>query len=136
MFTACMMFLSCIITARCAINLIEVRKETGMTSLVEMGSKLYGSKGKIVTEVTLALSQSGFCCSYLYFLKENIHQVLLQAFGIDLSTEYLALIWMVVFILMSLVRKLQYFAKLHVFALFTVLLAVLIIFTYATFNLK
>ncbi|KAH7467012.1 Vacuolar amino acid transporter 3 [Phytophthora ramorum] len=51
-----------------------------------VGEKAFGNLGRRAVNVSLVLSQIGFCCSYLIFVEKNIGEVLLHAFNVGSST--------------------------------------------------
>jgi proton-coupled amino acid transporter len=67
-FSAIAMILSYIFTLICALKLMEARKVVNKTSFTEIGFCAYGKTGRILTEVSLAVSQTGFVCAYVYFI--------------------------------------------------------------------
>lgn len=84
MLTSCAMLFSCVLSMKTSIMLLEVNQKTGYTTFSEMGYKLYGRLGQFFSELSLVISQFSFCCSILYFLKENVCQIILEAFGVQL----------------------------------------------------
>lgn len=120
LFTSLMMLFSCCLTAICARNILKVREATGLRSYQEMGQALFGKHGRFWAELALGFSQASFCCSLVYFLKENLHQVLKEAFGVSIRTEVIAVGWYVLLVGLALVRRLEMFAKFHAFAIFAV----------------
>ena len=67
---------SCLLTIFCAYLLLEVRKKVDLPSYTAIGERLYGTKGKIAVNITLILSQAGFCCTYVWFIVSNFHTIL------------------------------------------------------------
>lgn len=130
-FQAIAMIISMVVTMYCATLLLDTRAKTGAKSYSEMGTMAYGKVGKISVDIMLILSQSGFCCAYIYFIKENFHQVLLEAFDVNFSTVWLAMISLVGFTLLCWVRKIEIFAATHVFADLMIVLTMIVILTYA-----
>lgn len=43
-----------------------------------IGKKAFGKGGKIAVNVSLVLSQLGFCCSYLIFIEKNLRDVIMH----------------------------------------------------------
>jgi amino acid permease len=95
----------------------------------------YGKFGRIAVDISLALSQSGFCCAYVYFIKENFNQILLQQFGVNVDTQIIALACFFLFSLLCYIRKIEIFAATHVFADFMIVIALITISFYASQNL-
>ena len=48
--------MSAYITIICAGLLLEVKKQTGLSSFTDMGYKLYGGPGKIIVDISISLS--------------------------------------------------------------------------------
>lgn len=72
---------SCFLTIFCAYLLIEVRKKVDLPSYTAIGERLYGTTGKILVNITLILSQAGFCCTYVWFIISNFHTILQSSFN-------------------------------------------------------
>lgn len=70
------MCLSCTVTMYCAKLLLETRKVTKINSYTELGYLTYGTWGKVSVDIALCLSQSGFCCAYVYFIVESLHDII------------------------------------------------------------
>ena len=81
-----------------------------------MGERLYGRAGKILVNIALFLSQAGFCCAYIRFIVFNFHVILLALFDSQHDEWVTAGICLVIFTLLCWVRKIEIFAKTHVFA--------------------
>ena len=71
LFTALTLVLSAILYIYCALLLLEVRAKLNLTAYTEIGQKTYGKLGRILVDIALWGSQSGFCCAYVYFIKQN-----------------------------------------------------------------
>lgn len=67
------MVLSGLLTMYCSILLLNTRVVSKVGSYSEMGQMSYGKCGRIAVDISLALSQSGFCCAYVFFIKENLN---------------------------------------------------------------
>mmetsp|Transcript_9659 Transcript_9659/g.16232 ORF Transcript_9659/g.16232 Transcript_9659/m.16232 type:complete len:125 (+) Transcript_9659:568-942(+) len=68
--------ISCIFTMYCSTLILETRTKLKADSYTEIGEKLYGRMGRVVVDVCLILSQSGFCCAYVFFIKSNYSSIL------------------------------------------------------------
>lgn len=75
LFSNCMLAFSCCLTMYCAMLLLDVRKKLNLTSYTEIGYKTYGNAGRCAVDFALWASQSGFCCAYVYFIKENFYVI-------------------------------------------------------------
>jgi proton-coupled amino acid transporter len=75
--TIVMLFISANITVYCGLLLLEVRAKLGTSNYSMLGELVFGKIGMIAVDMSLWSSLVGFCCAYLFFIKENLHQVLL-----------------------------------------------------------
>jgi len=72
-FSIIMLVISMFLTIYCGLLLLEVRKKLKTSNYTEIGEKTYGVIGRIGVDVSLWSSQVGFCCAYVFFIKENLH---------------------------------------------------------------
>jgi amino acid permease len=100
-----------------------------------MGKKLYGKPGEITVNIALWMSQLGFCVGYVFFIKENIHDILTEAFGIDIGTTAIAIIEGLMFTFLCWVRKIEKFAVGHTFADIMIMVTLLTCVVYGAINL-
>lgn len=131
-----MQIISAIFTLYCAILLLEIREKTGLSSYSQIGFSSYGTVGKVLTEITLWVTQFGFCCAYTYFIKENVHQILEQAFDVYIKPDVLAIGCWLMFTLLCYVRKIEKFAVTHIFADVMILVTIIIVIVYGVINIK
>ena len=131
-----MLAISCLITVYCSKLLLETRKKLGASSYTEIGFILYGKWGKVAVDIALCASQTGFCCAYVYFIKENFSAIAQQAFNIDISPNYFCLFCFVLFTLMCFVRKIEIFASTHAFADLMIVLTMVTIIVYGGKEIK
>lgn len=80
-----MMVLSAFLTIYCAFLLLEVRAKLKCSNYTEMGQTAYGRWGRISVDIALWCSQIGFCCAYVYFIMDNIAQILSESLGVEMS---------------------------------------------------
>jgi len=73
------------LTCYCGLQLIEISDKYTLKSYAEIAFESYGNNGRVLSDLSLILSQCGFCCSYVYFCIQNSQQILNEAFGISLS---------------------------------------------------
>ena len=104
------------LTNLCASKVLKVRAVLEAKSYTDIGEKLYGPYGKLAVNISLALSQMGFTCAYVYFIIKNMHDIILEAADRDIKLGIWALICFVMWSLLAYVRKIQIFASTHVFA--------------------
>lgn len=137
-FSAIALIFAVILTLYCIKMLLEVREKLGGgLSFTEIGFVTYGKTGKLLVDVSLFASQVGFVCAYIYFIASQVTSVLDSAFNIDIPIQYkwvYAPISFAILFPMVLVRKIQTFAKFHVFGDIMVLLAVVTCMGYATYS--
>lgn len=76
LFSCISLITSSIMTCYCAWLILECRKIYGTSNFPEFGLKTYGTLGKTAVNIALAFSQIGFTIAYVYFIKENVFQVL------------------------------------------------------------
>lgn len=78
----------------------------------------------------------GFCCAYVFFIKENLSEILFQAWGIRVNSIWFALMQFFLFIGLCWVRRIEIFAKTHVFADVMIVVTLIIIIVYASLQIK
>lgn len=130
-----MQVFSACFTLYCAILLLEINKKTGLSNYAKIGEHTYGKVGKIYTEVVLWVTQVGFCCAYVFFIKENVHSILMEAFEIDVKTEYIAIACWIMFTMLCYVRKIEKFAVTHIFADAMIVITLVIVMVYGVKNI-
>ena len=101
-----------------------------------MGERTYGKIGKITVDICLFLSQAGFVCAYVYFIKENLHHIILYYFDVYISTKLFALLIFILFSLLCLVRRIEIFASTHVFADVMIVVTMIVILAYGGIYIK
>lgn len=90
LWTSFMLLIEAVITTYCGYLLLEVRAKTGLSNYSEIGQKTYGNIGRIAVDISLWFSQMGFCCAYVFFIKENLSDIFKQAFGWNVSPNSIA----------------------------------------------
>lgn len=133
-----MQVVSAIFTLYCASLLLELKEKTGLVCYSKIGYHTFGFVGKLMTEITLWVTQVGFCCAYTFFIKENIHSILFEMSKgkIDINPNIIAVGCWVMFTLLCLVRKIEKFAVTHIFADVMIFVTCLIVIVYGIINLK
>ena len=86
-----------------------------MPSYTALGERLYGKTGKFAVNITVILSQAGFCCTYIWFIVSNVHAILSNEFAYEHDEWVTAMICLVGFTLLCWVRKIEIFASTHIF---------------------
>lgn len=136
LWTTFMLLIEAFITTYCGYLLLEVRAKTGLSNYSEIGEKTYGKAGRIAVDISLWFSQMGFCCAYVFFIKENLSDIFNQAFGWEVSPNSIAYVQWVVFSLLCFVRKIEKFAVTHVFADVMILITVITCVVFGAINLS
>ncbi|OWZ14116.1 Amino Acid/Auxin Permease [Phytophthora megakarya] len=94
----------------------------------------------VAVNVSLVLSQIGFCCSYLIFVEKNIGEVLFHAF--NLQSSFTTSSWTLILLQIPLytplvwVRRLEYFALTSLFADILIVFGLVYILTYTVNSLS
>ena len=93
----------------------------------------YGRVGRISVDIALAASQMGFCCAYVYFIKELYHDMIYSlSYGeTDINPNWFALIEFVVFSLLCWIRKIEKLNFTHIFADVMIVITIITVFAYA-----
>ncbi|CEG42418.1 vacuolar amino acid [Plasmopara halstedii] len=124
--------------AKCSNMLLQNGRSNVSYGLI--GEKACGKLGRIAVNISLVLSQTGFCCSYLIFVEKNIGEVILAAFGIQrtIASSSLTLIMLQILLYtpLSWVRRIEYFALTNLFADLLILFGIVYILSYTIQMLK
>ncbi|KAF4034925.1 Transmembrane amino acid transporter protein [Phytophthora infestans] len=105
-----------------------------------VGEQAFGTFGRRAVNVSLVLSQIGFCCSYLIFVEKNIGEVVLHAFNLQSSSTTSS--WTLILLQIPLytplvwVRRLEYFAFTSLFADVLIVFGLVYILTYTAKTLE
>ncbi|RLN89176.1 hypothetical protein BBJ28_00024092 [Nothophytophthora sp. Chile5] len=105
-----------------------------------VGAQAFGNVGRVAVNVSLVLSQIGFCCSYLIFVEKNIGEVMLHAFKFQksmvTSSWTLILLQIPLYTPLTWVRHIEYFAITNLFADVLILFGLLYIIAYSLQTLE
>lgn len=71
----------------------------------------------------------------MFYIKENVHDFLLEVVGWDISTNVIAFFAWILFSLLCFVRKIEKFAFFHIFADFIIVITLLVCVTYGALNM-
>ncbi|TYZ65282.1 hypothetical protein PybrP1_013189 [[Pythium] brassicae (nom. inval.)] len=83
----------------------------GGVSYGRVGERAFGAAGRVAVNVSLVLSQLGFCCSYLIFVEKNVGGVLAPLLPTrDAAPWTLLLLQVPLYTPLTWVRRLEYFA--------------------------
>jgi len=72
----------------------------------------------------------------VFFIKENFHDIFIEAFDLDFSKNYVTIFCFIIFTLLCLVRKIEKFAITHLFADAMIVLTLIVVVIYGSINLK
>ena len=121
------------LTLFCIKLLLEVRDKIG-GSFSEIGAKTYGKCGKLMVDTTLFGSQVGFVTAYVYFIASQTIGVIDSAFDVELAAKvkwYFFPICFGIFYPLVLIRKIETFAKFHIFGDAMIIITIIVICIYA-----
>ncbi|KAE9326012.1 hypothetical protein PF008_g16754 [Phytophthora fragariae] len=140
LFSLSVLCASAVLSTFCMLRLTEcsnvLLREPGRTSVSYgmVGEKAFGKVGRVAVNISLVLSQIGFCCSYLIFVEKNIGEVILAIFGVQRTTALSSLMLIALQILLytplSWVRRIEYFALTNLFADLLILFGLVYIISY------
>jgi len=143
-FSLITILMALVLTLYCAKLLIEVHDKQG-GSFSDIGKACYGKWGKIAVDVSLAGSQMGFTCAYVYFIATNGQSVVAYATGnVDADNKAINLVnkwWFgfmcfCIYVPLVFVRKIEKFAITHLFGDVMIIIALLSIASYAGVRVK
>lgn len=98
------------------LNLLEVKKQTGIKSFSKMGEKLLGRCGMHMVSFLLALCQAGYVCPYVFFIDHNITAFFWHGLNIQVPQWIIHISLFVLLSVLSYVRKIEWFAKTNIIA--------------------
>jgi len=103
-------------------------------SFSTLGEKSMGRIGKIFCDISLGLTQTGFVCMHIVFIAQNINGIFASNFGFTVNKWLIGLACLFIYTPLCWVRRLQYFAKFHIFADISVILALVVITYFSALN--
>lgn len=53
----------------------EEAEHRSQGSYGDIGEAAFGSNGKLIVNIALCFTQTGFCCVYMIFLGNNLHSI-------------------------------------------------------------
>lgn len=99
-------------------DLVSFRRQVVIGSFGYVGYKVFGRAGQIAVDVSLVLSQAGFCCVYVVFIARNVLQLLnTNSCWLDGSWLWLLILleWPL-FTPLTWVRRIKYFGATNIAA--------------------
>jgi solute carrier family 36 (proton-coupled amino acid transporter) len=104
-FSSMCLVASCFMTCYCASKLLDARAKVNAESYTALGKHCYGTIGEMLVNFSIAFSQIGFTIGYIYFIKENLHEIAQQAWGDNVDSRWFCLGCFLIFSLLTWVRK-------------------------------
>lgn len=105
--------------------------QTGV-SYGRVGEQAFGAPGRVAVNVSLVLSQLGFCCSYLIFVEQNVGELLAPLLPTwDVASWTLLVLQVPLYTPLTWVRRLEYFALTNVVADVLILFGLVYIMGYS-----
>jgi len=139
LFSPIILALTCAISIHCMILLVRC-KQTAPGSYGAIGRAAAGLGGRIVVDISLVMSQVGFCCAYVVFIAKNAEKLLNEFFGTPASNElmllYCVLAQLPLYVPLSWVRKIRQFATTNLIADAFILLGLLSILTFCVVHVS
>jgi len=106
-------------------------------SFPEIGFAAYGFWGRVAVDIALFSSQFGFVTAYIYFIASQTTGIIEASFDVVVPPSYKWIYAPICFIILYplvLYRKIQVFAKFHVFGDVMIALLIITCLAYATSN--
>ncbi|GMM32921.1 Avt3 protein [Saccharomycopsis crataegensis] len=119
----------------CFLLLIDTRIKSGVDSFGDLGKKYYGSGMRLSILTSIVLAQIGFASAYIVFVAQNLRSVLVALFGKDISISFLIFSQLVIFIPLSLTRKISKLSGTALIADFFILLGIIYIYYNCAFEI-
>lgn len=91
-----------------------------------LGERSFGKWGRFAVNVSLVLSQLGFCCSYLIFVEKNVGDIIAQVFHTTDSVASFS--WTLILLQIPLYTPLTWVRRIEYFAITNLIADVLILF--------
>eukprot|EP00913_Durusdinium_trenchii_P016853 g15843.t1 len=100
-----------------------------LPSYGEVGQEAFGRHGRCLVELSIGLSQLGFCSTYFLFVSQNVSEVLGTVAGCRhvISQRKICLILAVLWAPLALIRRLKHFSTLNLLADLCILLGLTVI---------
>ena len=75
-FSVIALLASCVLSMYCVTLLLTAKKKLNVNSYKDIGVKTLGEPGKHLVNILIIASQFGFCCGYLYFIIQNLYNII------------------------------------------------------------
>ena len=119
-----------------SMNLLLTVSDENQGSFSSIGEKCLGRPGKIFWDLAISLTQTGFLWVHIVFISQNFNGILNNNFGVTINKWIIGAMWLAIYAPLTWVRRIQYFAKFHVFADISVMLALIVIVVYGVFTVR
>lgn len=126
------LFISAGLSTFCMLRLTDcsnaVMRATGGSGVSYglLGERSFGKWGRLAVNVSLVLSQLGFCCSYLIFVEKNLGDIIAQVFHTNDSVASFS--WTLILLQIPLYTPLTWVRRIEYFAITNLIADVLILF--------
>lgn len=117
----------------CFMSLINVKIKTKINSYGDIGGKLFGPYMRLSILSSIVLSQIGFAAAYIVFTATNLQAFLISVAGRHYSIEFFIFVQLVVFIPLSLTRKIAKLSGTALIADLFILLGLVYVYYYCSF---
>lgn len=134
LFSVVGLFISAALSTFCMLRLTAcsdaVQRATGASSVSYglLGERAFGGWGRLAVNVSLVLSQLGFCCSYLIFVEKNVGDIVMQLLHIHDASALASFSWTLILLQIPLYTPLTWVRRIEYFALTNLVADVLILF--------
>ena len=134
LFSTICLSLSSIFTIIASRKLLAVYQKYRV-SYPEIGFKAYGRPGKILVDFFLAFTQIIFVCAYITFIVSSINNILKAFDKKPINNWILGACCFVIYVPLTLVRKIEKFAFFHIFADVAIMIGVTVILVFTFIEL-
>ncbi|CCH40846.1 putative amino acid permease C3H1.09c [Wickerhamomyces ciferrii] len=117
----------------CFNQLIEVKKKLNIPSYGDIGGKLYGKHMRASILFSIVASQIGFAAAYIIFTATNLQAFFISVADKHFSMEFYILIQLLVFIPLSLTRKINKLSGTALIADVFIFLGLIYVYYYCSF---
>lgn len=135
LFSSITLCLMAFLSTKATLLVIECRTVYG-GSFGDLGDMAVGKWGGNAVKIAICLSQMGFCCSYCLFISENVHGLLIHFGGCEYANVkqwMLIMMQLPLYIPLTWVRRIRYFAYTNLLADFCILFGIGAILAYCIY---
>lgn len=117
----------------CFMLLINTKTNLGLNSYGDIGGAVFGEKMRISILTSIVLSQIGFAAAYIVFTATNLQAFVASMFDREYSIETYIFVQLIVFIPLSLTRKIAKLSGTALVADLFILLGLIYVYYYCSF---